>query len=241
MKLTWQKLKFKKLTWSKLIFTRLGSGVSVSCVSYFNGVDAYAEFTSDIVLSGDFECSFDIITTNKTQDQAIFESGNFTVVGGYSLIFIDTPDGFQLIIPTDTTGFTRAVFNSFNELTDGNKNNVLFGRLNDVVYAKLNNVDLFNTGDLVSTSDVKLRMIAGGESRYFEGKMSNITVNSSTVNVILPMSECTYESNGTIIYKDRGASGIDAIGYNIQLTEPEKDNLTYGPDNLVYGADNLTS
>ena len=202
---------FARLITAKKITARLIQTFSKICryFSTFDGSTSYAALTDEIVLSGDFEIEFKCLTTNTTQDQAIFDSVDFGVSGvGKSLLYIDTPNGLDFVIPTAGTSFTRTQFGEFSNLTNGQLNTVAVGRSAGVIYAKLNDVSLTATGVLSSNIDVIFDNV-GGLPRKFDGQLSDLKIwdggDRTTGDLILdlPMSEGLKDVYDEVFYLNR--------------------------------------
>lgn len=184
-----------------------GGGEVCRNVSNFNGVDSYAQFDNDIVLSGDFtvnvglrvkqlgstqvfigdgvgSCFIAITTTGQVRVRIGNEDQYFNTYIGVNVDSFLTVSrkGFNVTV-TDTSGNTQTI-------TYSNTSNVLFefiGKNNIGFYA---NAEIFNL--------------------YFDDNTA----------ISLPMDESINEQTGNIDYINReGNTDYNATGYNITVTK----------------------
>ena len=132
--------------------------------------------------AGDFKISFDVVGSDLTSDQAIIDSSVFAgSTAGEILLFIDNPNGLDLLISRGSGGaFDRIVFGGQAEILNGDFNKAVLQRVSGVITAKLNGTQL--GGSLNNTSTIRFSegFIGGGDGRFFNGILSNLSLENTT-------------------------------------------------------------
>jgi len=164
--------------------------------SNFNGTDSYAEFTDDIVLSGDFEIEYDIPEIDKSV------GFNFRIFSGYTessqpFVGYGEGGGGSLSIRSDTTIATFTA-NSFEG------GNVRFALVGSTIHCYVDEVEI-GTGEpfggTFTTNLIGMYSAGGGLNMY--GQISNIKITDGTTQIVnMPMDERYLDLQGRIIYNN---------------------------------------
>jgi len=127
-----------------------------------------------ITFAGDFEIEFEVLGQDLTSDQSLIDSSVFNkLVAGEILLYIDNPNGLDLLICDGANGFTRQTFGGQSEILNNKLNTIFLNRLNGVITSKLNGVQL--GGSITNSETIRFseKLIGGGNSRYFDGIIAN--------------------------------------------------------------------
>ena len=182
----------------------------------YNGVDSYVD-SGEITLSGDFSVECDIQTT-QTTDFAICDGIKFQNSQTYAMIYVDNPDGLQLLIKSPAFGFDRYIFGGRTEIINGQVNNIKLSRVGADLAAYVNSVQIGSSAN-IGTGDVTLEGLwFGGDSRFMSGKGYNVKINNGSVHNY-PINDRTFGTGAVI--KNIG-TGPDATGVNLLESGWEK-------------------
>ena len=137
-------------------------------------LNSYYEMAQPITFAGDFEIEFEVLGQDLTSDQSLIDSSVFNkLVAGEILLYIDNPNGLDLLICDGANGFTRQTFGGQSEILNNKLNTIFLNRLNGVITSKLNGVQL--GGSITNSETIRFseKLIGGGNSRYFDGIIAN--------------------------------------------------------------------
>tara|TARA_R110002096_G_scaffold203040_1_gene387941 strand:- start:540 stop:1988 length:1449 start_codon:yes stop_codon:yes gene_type:complete len=137
-------------------------------------LNSYYQTAAPIVFTGDFEIEFEVSGQDLTSDQALIDSSVFNgLIAGEILLYIDNPNGLDLLICDGANDFTRQTFGGQSVILNSKLNTISVNRLNGVITSKLNNVQL--GGSITNSETIRFseKLIGGGSSRKFNGIIAN--------------------------------------------------------------------
>ncbi len=196
----------KGVKWIGGLTANGGGGEVCRNVSNFNGVDSFAEFDNDIVLSGDFlsRCKFN---TNNSAPYG-------TIFGKELFLKVATLNGQIRLLIGDGAGWVK--FSATVDI-DENRDYILSIEKTSNIYS----LSLDDTVVWTDTVALDTPEISGMSEpvKLFNGKIWDFSVVSDgTLLVDLPMDETSETS--TVNYINRtGNTDYNATGYNITVTE----------------------
>ena len=183
-------------------------------------LNSYYEVASPITFTGDFEIEFEVSGQDLTSDQALIDSSVFNkLVAGEILLYIDNPNGLDLLICDGANGFNRQTFGGQSEILNSKLNTISLNRLNGVITSKLNNVQL--GGSITNSETIRFseKLIGGGNSRKFNGIIANakFTDQSGASDVVTTFkldqatanTESSVEGNNSVTYVNIPQSARD--------------------------------
>ena len=206
----------------------------------FDSVASYGKMPM-ITLSGDFEIEFNILGNNLTKDQAIFDSQEFALTGsdGYTLLYLDNPQGLELLIGDAGTDFARYIFGGFSQILNNEFNKINVKRVGSTYSAFINDVQV-GTDITGVTKDIIIEgYFFGGKGRYLDGIGSDLKIWSNGTLV----RDYFIDEKGSNTQIDL-ANGQDMILFNVDHNEDWVQNQGYynffRSSNASYGdTDNL--
>ena len=200
--------------------------------SVYNRTNSYLKFDSVasygkmpmITMSGDFEVEFYILGNNTTKDQAIFDSQEFALDGndGYVLMYLDNPDGLQLLVGDAGTGFVRYVFGGFTQILNNQFNKINFKRVGSTYSAYINDVQIGSNVTGVTKDVIIEGYFFGGKGRYLDGIGSDLKIWTGGDS-----STGTLERNYFIDEKGNDIQVDLASGQNMTLFNVDHSNDWY--------------
>ena len=151
-----------------------------------DGVATYASADPMEFEGNQLSVSFKVRTTQIDSDWAIAASNDFVAVEGEMLIYMDNPDGLNVIIGNGD-GFARYVLGGQEDICNGELNEVLVSIDSDSVSYSLNgttqnSVDRTDSETLLSLSG---HFFGGTGGRYFEGLASDLVVKDTSTGKTL--------------------------------------------------------
>ena len=162
----------------KQIEKLLTKNAKTMVLAELDGVNDFPSATEK-TLEGDFDLMFWVQSSDLSSDAALNDSTKFAALGeeGYSLIYIDNPDGLEFLIGDSNSGFSRHIF--------GGQSNILNGLLNEVTISKrglelsawLNESE--QIGSTITIEDVPITIecnFFGGAGRYLAGHTGPILI-----------------------------------------------------------------
>jgi hypothetical protein len=203
---------------SKIVFIDLDSTAS-----------AHYLLASPPEFAGDFEITVNVVGSDLTADQAIIDSGIWSSgTAGEILLFIDNPNGLDLLICNGSGGFDRETFGGQAAILNGELNKVSLRRGSGVITARLNNTQL--GGSITNTSTIKFSqgLIGGGDARDFNGILSKpnlidittpanslpFNLNQLTKDYELPTNNVFGSDVGGIISEGAGWTDVGGGAYD---------------------------
>ena len=176
----------------KAIIRSLGSSTTTRTLINLDPVaSAYYQLDTSEVFAGEFNASYEVLSTDLSRDMAL-EDSSLAPSGsvGYALLYIDDPDGLQLLIGNGPS-FDRYIFGGQELILDGKLNTVTLTRdVNNDIRAHLNGAQLgpafSHVGDIIFEGNV-----GGGKGRYFNGIMANVSFNNAGTTTTFKLDQAT--------------------------------------------------
>ena len=139
---------------------------------------AYMSDVGTITLSGDFEIEAVFKTSQTASDYAIFDSATFNsavVPAGSAFMYVDNPDGLQLIVGDGAGGFAREIFGGQLLIANDIKNIVTLKRIGNQLTATLNGSPL-GIAQTMTTNDIYFDdgLLFGGSGREMTGDVFSV-------------------------------------------------------------------
>lgn len=215
---------------------RAAEGIAKVCrwFSNFNGVDSYAQFTDEIVLTGNFEIEISVDGAASQMDKKVISLDNGSNV--FNIGTDDLASGKLRIF----TGAGFATHRTINDVFNDSLNIVRFSYNN-----LTSNIDIYinDTFDSTMTStsyDFSLsNMITLGNQNprndFFIGQISNIKITDGTTQIVnMPLDERYIDIHGEIIYNNLASMDLwylDFMGGHLtaqRVWNPDAVNNGFG-------------
>ncbi|WP_348703928.1 hypothetical protein, partial [uncultured Neptuniibacter sp.] len=215
----------------KQIEKQLAKAEKSMVLAELDGVNDYPS-APEKTLTGDFDLTFWVNSSDLSSDVALNDSAKFALDGeeGYSLIYIDNPDGLEFLIGNSGTGFSRHIFGGQTDIFNGFLNQITISKRGLALSAFLNEAQ--QIGSTITIEDVPITIecsFFGGFGRYLSGHAGPILIkdyadpNSSSFYVYNPAGylEDKLHTDGSM---DGVYNGMPADFSNIQKWTKKGDD-----------------
>lgn len=174
---------------------------------YFEGASQYlSPVTREY--AGDFYIEFELESTLTSADWAVCDSSSFAAAGGQALIYVDNPDGLQILIPYANGNFYRYYFGGQTEICNGERNSVKLERVGATMTCYING-SVFSTVENTVAETVRVpTTMFGGVSRFFSGTLFKLDLNGT----IFPLTESF--DNYPILQSSNTSETIEAKNFS---------------------------
>ena len=176
-----------------------------------------------ITLSGDFEIEAVFKTSQTASDYAIFDSATFNsavVPAGSAFMYVDNPDGLELIVGDGAGGFAREIFGGQLLISNDIKNIVTLKRIGNQLTATLNGSPL-GIAQTMTTNDIYFDdgLLFGGSGREMTGDVFSVELwdngNRTTGTKVL---DYKFDSLSNIIANAASAVNANVWGVGNAIT-----------------------
>ena len=183
--------------------------------------------------AGDFKISVNVVGSDLTSDQAIIDSSIFqSGAAGEILLYIDNPNGLDLLVCNGAGSFTRKTFGGQSAILNGDFNTVSLQRASGVVTALVNGVQLDGTFANTETIKFSQGLIGGGASRHFNGILSDLSLE----NIVTPANDLPFGLD-ELTANTEISNGVTATYTNIATTQDVRDTYTLSADGTQWVSD----